>query len=93
MNQTNREEEILTLYKCFALKLLEIKLRNQLKEEEIKRLIHEIDIKIEDINEYKEIIKKTFKIKNEIKIEVNKRNEEEIIIHQLNDIELKELIK
>ena len=93
MKQTNREEEILTFYKCFTLKLLEIKLRYQLKEEEIKRLIHEFDIKIEDINEYKEIIKKTFKIKNEIKIEVNKRNEEEIITHKLKDIEMKELIK
>ena len=75
------------------MKLLERKLRGQLKEEEIKRLIHEIEIKIEDINEYKEIIKKTFKIKNEIKIEVNKRNEEEIITHKLKDIKLKELIK
>ena len=92
MKQTNREEEILTLYKCFALKLLEIKLRNQLKEEEIKRLIHEIDIKIEDINEYKEIIKKTYKIKNENKIEINRRMEEELITHQWKDIELKELI-
>ena len=37
--QTDRKEEILTLYKCFALKLFEIKLRCQLKEELIERLI------------------------------------------------------
>ncbi|GAB1220845.1 hypothetical protein ENUP19_0060G0021 [Entamoeba nuttalli] len=82
MKQTDREEEILTLYKCFALKLFERKLRCQLKEEIIERLIHEFEIKVNDINEYKEIIKKTFKIQNEIKREINRIMEEEIIKQQ-----------
>ncbi|GAB1223935.1 hypothetical protein ENUP19_0166G0027 [Entamoeba nuttalli] len=90
--QTDREEEILTLYKCFALKLFERKLRGQLKEEIIERLIHEFGIKVNDINEYKEILKKTFKIKNENKREINRIMEEEIIKHQLKDNELKEII-
>ncbi|GAB1227968.1 hypothetical protein ENUP19_0366G0006 [Entamoeba nuttalli] len=92
MKQTNREEEILTLYKCFALKLFERKLRCQLKEELIERLIHEIEIKVNNINEYKEILKKTFKIKNEIKREINRIMEEEIIKQQWKDKELKEII-
>ncbi|GAB1226942.1 hypothetical protein ENUP19_0311G0023 [Entamoeba nuttalli] len=90
--QTDREEEILTFYKCFALKLFERKLRGQLKEEIIERLIQEIGIKVNDINEYKEILKKTFKIKNEIKREINRIMEEEIIKHQWKDKELKEII-
>ncbi|GAB1220632.1 hypothetical protein ENUP19_0055G0095 [Entamoeba nuttalli] len=79
--QTDREEEILTLYKCFVLKLFERKLRGQLKGEIIERLIHEFEIKVNDINEYKEIIKNTFKIKNEIKREINRIMDEEIIKH------------
>ncbi|GAB1219873.1 hypothetical protein ENUP19_0046G0014 [Entamoeba nuttalli] len=90
--QTDREEEILTLYKCFVLKLFERKLRCQLKEEIIERLIQEFGIKIKDINEYKEVIKKTFKIKNEIKREINRIMEEEIIKQQWKDKELKEII-
>ncbi|GAB1226546.1 hypothetical protein ENUP19_0297G0049 [Entamoeba nuttalli] len=90
--QTDREEEILTLYKCFALKLFERKLRGQLKEEIIERLIQEFGIKVNDINEYKEILKKTFKIKNEIKREINRIMEEEIIKQQWKDKELKEII-
>ncbi|GAB1225196.1 hypothetical protein ENUP19_0246G0021 [Entamoeba nuttalli] len=90
--QTDREEEILTFYKCFVLKLFERKLRGQLKEEIIERLIHEFEIKINDINEYKEILKKTFKIKNEIKREINRIMEEEIIKHQWKDNEIKEII-
>ncbi|BFU21863.1 hypothetical protein, conserved [Entamoeba histolytica] len=90
--QTDRKEEILTLYKCFALKLFERKLRCQLKEEIIERLIQEFGIKVNDINEYKEILKKTFKIKNEIKREINRIMEEEIIKHQWNDNEIKEII-
>ncbi|BFU21922.1 hypothetical protein, conserved [Entamoeba histolytica] len=90
--QTDRKEEILTLYKCFVLKLFERKLRCKLKEEIIERLIQEFGIKINDINEYKEIIKKTFKIKNEIKREINRIMEEEIIKHQWKDNELKEII-
>ncbi|GAB1222512.1 hypothetical protein ENUP19_0113G0021 [Entamoeba nuttalli] len=92
MKQTDREEEILTLYKCFALKLFERKLRCQLKEEIIERLIQKIEIKINDINEYKEILKKTFKIQNENKREINRIMEEEIIKHQWKDKELKEII-
>ncbi|GAB1224318.1 hypothetical protein ENUP19_0188G0029 [Entamoeba nuttalli] len=88
----NTKEEILTLYKCFALKLFERKIRCQLKEEIIERLIQEIEIKINDINEYKEIIKKTFKIKNENKREINRIMDEEIIKHQWKDNELKEII-
>ncbi|GAB1228278.1 hypothetical protein ENUP19_0393G0006 [Entamoeba nuttalli] len=90
--QTDREEEILTLYKCFVLKLFERKLRGQLKEEIIERLIQEFGIKINDINEYKEVIKKTFKIKNEIKREINRIMEEEIIKQQWKDKEIKEII-
>ncbi|GAB1227346.1 hypothetical protein ENUP19_0335G0001 [Entamoeba nuttalli] len=90
--QTDREEKILTLYKCFDLKLFERKLRSQLKEEIIERLIHEFGIKVNDINEYKEIIKKTFKIKNENKREINRIMEEEIIKHQWKDKEIKEII-
>ncbi|GAB1224323.1 hypothetical protein ENUP19_0189G0006 [Entamoeba nuttalli] len=91
-DQTDRKEEILTLYKCFALKLFERKLRCQLKGEIIERLIHEFEIKVNDINEYKEITKKTFKIKNENKREINRTMEEEIIKHQWKDKELKEII-
>ncbi|GAB1224701.1 hypothetical protein ENUP19_0216G0020 [Entamoeba nuttalli] len=90
--QTDRKEKNLTLYKCFALKLFERKLRGQLKEEIIERLIQEFGIKINDINEYKEILKKTFKIKNENKREINRIMEEEIIKHQWKDKELKEII-
>ena len=92
MKQTDRKEEILTLYKCFALKLFERKLRGQLKEEIVERLIQEFGIKVNDINEYKEIIKKTFKIKNEIKREINRIMEEEIIKQQWKDNEIKEII-
>ncbi|GAB1223483.1 hypothetical protein ENUP19_0149G0015 [Entamoeba nuttalli] len=87
-----KEEEILTFYKCFVLKLFERKLRGQLKEEIIERLIYEIEIKVNDINEYKEILKKTFKIKNENKREINRIMEEEIIKHQWKDNKLKEII-
>ncbi|GAB1221871.1 hypothetical protein ENUP19_0085G0090 [Entamoeba nuttalli] len=90
--QTDREEEILTLYKCFALKLFERKLRCQFKEEIIERLIQEFEIKLNNINEYKEVTKKTFKIKNEIKREINRIMEEEIIKHQWKDNEIKEII-
>ncbi|GAB1220108.1 hypothetical protein ENUP19_0047G0168 [Entamoeba nuttalli] len=92
MKQIDREEEILILYKCFVLKLFERKIRCQIKEEIIERLIHEFEIKINDINEYNEIIKKTFKIKNENKREINRIMEEEIIKHQWKDKELKEII-
>ncbi|BFU21016.1 hypothetical protein, conserved [Entamoeba histolytica] len=92
MKQTDRKEEILTQYKCFVLKLFERKLRGQLKEELIERIIQEFEIKVNDINEYKEILKKTFKIKNEIKREINRIMEEEIIKHQWKDNELKEII-
>ena len=92
MKQTDRKEEILTFYKCFALKLFERKLRCQFKEEIIERLIQEFGIKVNDINEYKEVLKKTFKIKNEIKREINRIMEEEIIKHQWKDNELKEII-
>ncbi|GAB1221185.1 hypothetical protein ENUP19_0069G0026, partial [Entamoeba nuttalli] len=90
--QTNREEEILTFYKCFDLKLFERKLRGQFKEEIIERLIHEFGIKVNDINEYKEIIKNIFKIKNENKREINRIMEEEIITHKWKDNEIKEII-
>ncbi|GAB1220826.1 hypothetical protein ENUP19_0059G0038 [Entamoeba nuttalli] len=57
-----------------------------------KRLIQEIENKVKDINEYKEIIKKTFKIKNENKREINRIMEEEIIKQQWKDKEIKEII-
>ncbi|GAB1219420.1 hypothetical protein ENUP19_0032G0003 [Entamoeba nuttalli] len=69
-----------------------LELDNQKMEEIIERLIQEIGIKVNDINEYKEVIKKTFKIKNENKREINRIMEEEIIKHQWKDNELKEII-
>ncbi|GAB1224722.1 hypothetical protein ENUP19_0216G0044 [Entamoeba nuttalli] len=57
-----------------------------------RKIIQEFEIKVNNINEYKEVIKKTFKIKNENKREINRIMEEEIIKHQWKDKEIKELI-